>query len=80
MNPIITTMGLTAVVVVSSRWAQGKPLDVKVGVGAAFAAIALTGLNAYSPDLAKGFAAVILVSTLLFDGPPLFAAINKATK
>lgn len=79
MNPIVTTMGLTAIVVVTSRWSQGKPLDVKVGVGAAFAAIALTGINAYDPAIAKGLAAVILISTLIYDGPPLFAAIKKVT-
>lgn len=74
---IVTAMAVSAAVVVSSRWVQGKTLDAKVGVGAAFAAIFLTTLYTYSPQLGKGMTAIVLVTTLVVDGPPLFAAIGN---
>jgi hypothetical protein len=70
-------MAVSAVIVVASRWSQGKPLDAKVGIGAIFATVFLTALTTYSPPLGKGLTAVVLVTTIIVDGPPLFAAINN---
>lgn len=74
---IVTALGVSAAIVIASRWAQGKPLDAKVGVGAAFAAIFLTTLYTYSPQLGKGMTAIVLVTTIVVDGPPLFAALGN---
>jgi hypothetical protein len=74
---IVTAMAVAGALIVGSRWAQGKPLDAKVGVGAAFATIFLTTLYTYSPELGKGMTAIVLVTTIVVDGPPLFAAIGS---
>lgn len=74
---IVTAMAVSGAIVVASRWAQGKPLDAKVGIGAVFATLFLTTLYTYSPQLGKGMTAIVLVTTIVVDGPPLFTAINN---
>jgi hypothetical protein len=76
---IVTAMAASAAIVVASRWTQSKPLDAKVGLGALFATVALSVIDSYAPVVAKGLAAIILVTTIIVDGPPVFAAVNNVS-
>lgn len=71
-------MTITAIIVVAGQWAQKKPLNIKIGVGAVFAAMGLAVIDRFEPSLAVGFAVTALTAATLVNGPPLFAAINKA--
>lgn len=72
---VITAMVVSATIVVASRWAQKKPLDARMGLGAVFATVALSAITSYAPVLGKGLTAVVLVTTLIVDGPPVFSAV-----
>jgi len=74
---IVTAMAVSATIVVGSQWAQGKPLDARVAIGALFATIFLSTLHTYSPQLGNGITAIVFVTTIVVDGPPLFAAISN---
>jgi hypothetical protein len=74
---LVTALAVAGTIVVASRWAQGKSLDAKIGVGAVFATVFITALNAWQPLLARGLTATILVTTIVVDGPPLFTAVNN---
>jgi hypothetical protein len=76
---IVTAMAVSATIVVASRWVQKKPLDAKVGIGALFATVALSTIYAYSPAIGKGLTAIVLVTTIIVDGPPVFAAVNSVS-
>ena len=67
MNPT-TGIVATAVVVTIGRWAEGKQLDAKVMVGAAFAGIILTFTSDVNEKLAGQFTLLILVAALLRYG------------
>jgi len=71
---------IAALITAGGQWSQGKPLTIKIGIGAMFAAIGLAALSDYDATLGKDFAILILVATILLNGPALFASINKATK
>lgn len=63
---------MTGVLVVGGRWAQDKPLDIRIAVGTAGLALFLAVINASQPDLASKFAVLILVSAAFLYGPAIF--------
>lgn len=75
----ITAIAVSATIVIASRWVQKKPLDAKVGLGAVFAVVGLTVIDTYSPAIGKGLAAIVLITTIIVDGPPVFAAVNNVS-
>jgi len=60
---------MTGVLVVAGRWANDKPLDIRVAVGTAGLALFLAVINSSSPELASKFAVLILVSAVFLYGP-----------
>jgi hypothetical protein len=60
---------MTAVVVVAGRWANEKPLSIRIAVGTAGLALFLAVLNSSSPDLASKFAVLILLAAVFQYGP-----------
>jgi hypothetical protein len=60
---------LTGLVVVAGRWANDKPLDIKLAVGTAGLAIFLSVLNSSNPELAGKFTALILLAAVFLYGP-----------
>lgn len=71
---------LSTIINIAGRWAQGKTLTVKIGVGALFAALGLSAIANYNADLGKDLAMLILVASILYNGPAVFGAVGKATK
>ena len=62
--PVIPTVVLTGVVVTAGQWAEGKQLNIRMGVGIAILAVALSYLDNFSPEFAGTFAALILVGAV----------------
>lgn len=62
--PVIPTVVLTAVVVSAGQIAEGHKLNIRIGVGIAVLAIALSYLDNFSPELAGTFAALILIGAV----------------
>lgn len=73
---------LTGVVVTAGRWANNKPLEMRVVVGAAFLALGLAGLSAVNDELARNFGVLILVAALFAYGPAIIdkTGITKGAK
>lgn len=70
---------LAGILVVAGQWAQGKNLDIKIGIGVAFVAIALSAMAQANQELAVQFAWLIFVGAFVFNGIPLFKAIKGVT-
>lgn len=70
---------LASLFTVIGQWTRKKPLTVKIGVGALFAAVGLAAIGNIDQKLANDFAMLILVASILYNGPVVFAAISKAT-
>lgn len=68
---------VTALVVVAGQWAENKPLNMRIGLGAAFAAIGLAVLDRLDTSLGTGLAVTALVAAVLKYGPDLFGAVSK---
>ena len=68
---------IAGLLTVGGRWVQDKPLDVKIGIGAAFVILTLSFLNGSNPALANAFAWLILAGAFLTNGVALFQAIGK---
>lgn len=60
---------MTSLIVVAGRWANEKPLDIKLAVGTAGLALFLAVINASQPELASKFAVLILLSAVFLYGP-----------
>jgi hypothetical protein len=79
---VLLSMGGTIAIVAVAKvaGAPGAPASIfKVALGASFATIALLAVGEASPELAKAFALLILLTTFLRFGGPFFTAIEKAT-
>lgn len=55
---------LTGVIVSTGRWAENKPLEMRVVVGATFLAVGLAALGSVNDKLAQQFGVLILVAAL----------------
>lgn len=62
------TVVLTGTIVTIGRWAQEKPLDIKVVVGGVFLAVALTIMEQGSPKFASQFGLLIIVAAVFTYG------------
>ena len=79
MNPVPAAM-LTAAITTLSRWSRGKGLTINTVVGLVGIAIGLAVLDQFNESFAKAMGALIVVGTLVAQGPELWNAIGKATK
>jgi len=64
MNPTNAAV-LTAVVVTTGRWSEGKTLDSRVVVGGVFLVVGFSVMGEISPELASSFAVLTLVAAAL---------------
>lgn len=71
---------LAGIITVGGQWAQKKDLSVRIGVGVLFVALGLSALGAWNQGFADDFATLVLVSTVIFNGPALFKAVGLITK
>ena len=62
---------LTGVVVTTGRWAESKPLEMRVLVGAAFLAVGLASLSAVNDKLARNFGVLILAAAIFRYAIPI---------
>ena len=76
---IVTAMVISCALVIGARWTRNQQLDARIAVGGLFATLALTTLHTYSPQLGKGLTAVVLVTSIIVNGPVVFAGIDKIT-
>lgn len=60
---------MTSLVVVAGRWANDKPLDIRLAVGTAGLALFLAVINSSQPELASKFAVLVLVAAVFMYGP-----------
>jgi hypothetical protein len=65
------TVVLTGVVVALGRWAQGKPVEFRMAIGALVLALFLAAMDDASPKLASQFGALVLVTALLIYAVPI---------
>lgn len=68
----VNAMVLSGATVTIGKWSAGEPLSTGVIIGSAFVAIALSGINEISPELAAGFGVLLLVMVLMKYGPAIF--------
>jgi hypothetical protein len=59
--------------------AAARPPDIKIAIGGVIAAAFLYALADAAPELAIGFAAILLVGAILTNGAQVAAIISKAT-
>lgn len=67
---------LTGVIVAVGRWADDKPIDSKLLVGAAGTAVALSVLSQMNEKLGSQFALLILVAAALVYGIPVASKLS----
>lgn len=79
MNPIPAAL-ITATITTLSRWSRGKGLTINTVVGLVGIAIGLAVLGELNEQFAKAMGALVVVGTLVAQGPDLFNAVAKATK
>jgi hypothetical protein len=79
MNPIPAAF-LTATITTLSRWSRGKGLTVNTVVGLVGIAVGLALLDQFNESFAKAMGALIVIGTLVAQGPTLWNAVAKATK
>lgn len=72
-----TSLMVGGIVVIGGRWAEGKPFDLKVGVGLGVAVILMSIMANWVPELAEPLAMLFLVGALLVYGIPLFQGLVK---
>jgi len=79
MNPVPAAL-LTATITTLSRWSRGKGLTINTVVGLVGIAIGLAVLGEFNEQFAKAMGALVVVGTLVAQGPDLFNAVARATK
>lgn len=65
---------LTGVVVTTGTWAEGKPLNIRIAVGATFLAVGLAAMGSVNDKLARNFGVLILTVAVLRYAVPI---VNK---
>lgn len=61
----------TGILTVAGRWAQDKPLDIRVAIGVGALALFLAAFNNSYPELAGKFATLVLVAAVFLYGPAI---------
>lgn len=78
MNPVVAAL-VTSAITVLSRWSRGNQVSIDVVVGLAGIAIGLSILEQIDSKFARAMGVLIVVGTLVAQGPTLFDAIGKVT-
>jgi hypothetical protein len=78
MNPVVAAL-ITSAITVLSRWSRGNQVSIDVVVGLAGIAIGLSILEQVNSKFARAMGVLIVVGTLVAQGPTLFDAIGKVT-
>jgi len=72
MSNLVTSMVATGTIVYAGRVAQEKPIDVRIAIGAAAAAIGLTLMSNANEKLAQQFSWLILLGACFIYLPSVF--------
>lgn len=75
MNTTLAIVG-TAIVVTAGRIVKGEGASARVFVGGGFAAVFLAILNGPAPQVARGLAALMFLSSLFVYGTPIATAVG----
>jgi uncharacterized membrane protein YjjB (DUF3815 family) len=62
---------LAGTVAVLGRWISGKPVNARIITGTVVAALIVSIIGEADEGLGKGFAGIVLVSSLLVYGAPI---------
>jgi hypothetical protein len=74
-----SSLMLTGGIVTLGRWAEGKPLSMRVVLGAGFVALMLAGVSNADKEFGRKFALLILVIALYAYGPPILTRSGLAS-
>jgi hypothetical protein len=78
---ILTAVVLAASTTLAAEYLQHKPVRYgRTLTGAIGVGIGLSLIDAGSPQVAEGLAYLIIVSSVLVNGGPIFAAVSKGVK
>lgn len=70
MNTTTSTV-LTAVIVTTGQWSQGKSLSIRIFVGMGMVAIFLAVIAEADAEMAQKFGALILIAAVFLYGPSI---------
>lgn len=76
---IACVLGAATVTSIAQVTSKDSKLTVKPLVGSFILGTLLLGVGLWSPPVAKSFAVVLLVTTIIINGQPLFTAISRLT-
>lgn len=76
---IVGCLTTAAIVSIGSEMSQGNGPEFRSVLGYLVAGIGLGTLNMFNPQLAGGFAALILTGAVFVHGGPLFDSITRST-
>jgi hypothetical protein len=71
-----TSAVMTGAIVYAGRWSQGKPLDIRVGIGTAGIALGLSLLAQGNQKLAQQFGLLILFGAALVYIVPIVKGLG----
>jgi hypothetical protein len=76
---IVGCLAASAAVSAGSSLAEGDTPGMRLLVGTAFAGVGLATVSMFSPDLAAGFAVLVLTATVFNHGGPFLGAVTNLT-
>jgi hypothetical protein len=78
---ILTAVLLAATTTLAAEYLQHKPMRYgRTLTGAMGLGIGLSLLDAGSPQVAEGLAYLVIISSVLINGAPIFEAVSKGVK
>lgn len=76
---IVGCLTASAAIAAGSALADGDGPGFRLVAGLAFTAVGLATVNMWNPDLAGGFAVLVLTTTLFVYGEPFLKAVESIT-
>lgn len=76
---VIGCLAASAAIGAGNAVADGRPPELRQVVGFAFVGVGLATAALFTPGLAGGFAVLVLTSTALLYGGPLYEAVTAVT-
>jgi len=71
-----TSVVATGVIVIAGRWANDKPIELRIVIGAGAFALGLSLLSGADPELASKFALLVLIVALFRYGPHIMNKVG----
>lgn len=76
---VVGCLAAATAVAAGSTLAQGNAPGMRLVVGLAFTGVGLATCSLFSPELAGGFAVLVLTSTVFLYGQPLMDSVTALT-